>query len=140
MKDEVLKILELLEKGVISSDEANSLIKEIRKNEGEETTENFQSEDNTTSTNKKTNSVDGIYNSFENGLRNIGDKVNEFITKVQPEVLKATQVAADKLAESSKKFSEKVDSKLSEENKQKNTTSKTNVEVDDIIKNYEEEE
>ncbi len=137
MKDEVLKILELLEKGVITSEEANSLIKEIKSSEEpEETTNTYNSyEQKEATSNKKGTSYTYDSKKIEDSLRLAGDKVNEFIAKIQPEVLKATQIAADKIAESSRKFSEKVDSKLNEDQK----TKKTNSEVDDIINNYEEE-
>ncbi len=138
MKEEILRVLDLLEKKVITSDEANEIIKslkEIQKNDMHEEKCNKDSGDKKnsgeeTSSNESNKSGD-IMKSIEDSIKDLGDQTNEVIKKVQPKVLEFSRKLLEGVAESSRKMSDHIDKNMSSNKKEDN-------EADDIINKYKE--
>lgn len=120
MKEEILKVLELVEKGTITTEEANELIKQIKNQAG-----NNESGNGSNSSFEQTE----LYKKFKGLIKD----ASEFCEEAQPKVLKTTSSALKKTSGIFKNLSEKIDSSL--EKGQAETTDYTDdvVVVDEVI-------
>lgn len=152
MKDDILKVLDMLDKGTISAKEAGELIEKIKGTDeeqkktdnscytceelgeefekmGEELEEEFEYYKEET---KKAFDYDKTVESAEKFIKDSGDKINDVFEEIKPELLSFTKKVVDKVADLSRIASEKLDGNATSNKEPVN-------EADEIIKNYEEE-